>query len=547
MDNFRVVKRQRPLQAVDGFVTQRANLQIPARRPRPEVERANISMLGVDGLSNPAATVPAPAPVSNPSHEQQVLPQPQPVERRLPGIDMTLDPAPAHPKGRLSTGRTFRKWLLRSGLAVFGLLLVVGGLLATQGYLKMHKVFRGNDNHAAALQTNVDPSLLKGEGDGRVNILLLGNGGGGHDAPDLTDTMIVASIDPVNKKAVLLSVPRDLWVEVPNYGSMKINAAYEIGKYNFLGKIDNSNNNTDAVKAGFTVADEVVQNVLGIPIHYNALVNFSSFKQAVDSVGGVTVDVPSDLYDPTMAWENHNNPVLAKAGVQQMNGAQALLYVRSRETSSDFARGQRQRSVILALKDKALTLGTLSNPLKISQLMSAFGNNMVTDLGLSDAVRLYDIMKGIDNNSFESADLVTPPHALVKTAGINGVSIDEPKAGLNNYNDIHDFARSLLKDGYLVNENAKITVLNGTTVPGLAGEKADQLKTYGYNVVKVDNAPSQAYQKTVVVDLTNGKDKYTKHYLENRFGVTAVSQIPDSTIQAGGSDFIIILGSNESL
>lgn len=541
MDNFRVAKRQRPPQAVDGFVTQRTPyLHTPARQPHTTFERPTVSMLGMDGLSTPASPASLPNPVT-PAVQRP------PVERRLPGIDMNLEPAPDHPKNRLSTARTFRKWLFRGGLATFCLLLAVGGLLAVQAYIKVHKVFKGGDNHAAALQTNVDPSLLKGEGDGRVNILLLGNGGGSHDAPDLTDTMIVASIDPVNKKAVLLSVPRDLWVQVPNYGSMKINAAYEVGKYNYLGKIDESNSNTDAVKAGFTLADEVVENVLGIPIHYNALVNFTSFQQAVDSVGGVTVDVPTDLYDPTMAWENHNNPVLAKAGVQQMNGTQALLYVRSRETTSDFARGQRQRAVILALKDKALTLGTLSNPLKISHLMSAFGNNMVTDLGLSDAVRLYDIMKGIDNANYQSVDLVTSPHVLVTTASMNGVSVDEPKAGLNNYNDIHDFARSVLKDGYLVNENARITILNGTTTPGLAGEKADQLKTYGYNVVKVDNAPTQAYSKTVVVDLTNGKDKYTKHYLENRFGVTAVTQVPDSSIQTGGSDFIIILGNDESL
>ncbi|HET6924478.1 MAG TPA: LCP family protein, partial [Candidatus Saccharimonadales bacterium] len=265
----------------------------------------------------------------------------------------------------------------------------------------------------------------------------------------------------------------------------------------------------------------------------------------VDSVGGITVNVPEQLYDPTMAWENHWNPVLAKAGVQQMNGKQALLYARSRETSSDFARGERQRAIILALKEKAMTLGTLSNPLKISQLMSAFGDNMVTDLSLSDAVRLYDITKDISNDHVQSLDLVTPPHTLITTGNMHGVSIDQPKAGIGNYGDIQAYVRSALKDGFLAKENAQLTVLNGTTVAGMATQKGNELKSYGYNVVKVDNAPTDSYDKTVIVDLTNGQDKYTRHYLENRFGVTAVTSVPDPNIKPGTSNFIVILGQDQ--
>jgi len=353
----------------------------------------------------------------------------------------------------------------------------------------------------------------------------------------------------VNKTAALLSVPRDLWTKMPNNfmgANQKINAAYEAGKYQYLGKQDSSNTNTKAVEAGFQAADQVVSQVLGIPIHYNMVVNFRAFRQAVDTVGGVTVNVPEQLYDPTMAWENNWNPVLAKPGVQQMNGKQALLYVRSRETSSDFARSERQRLVILALKDKMLTLGTLSNPLKISQLMSAFGNNVVTDLSLSDAVRLYDIMKDVGNSQFQSLDLVTPPSNLITTGNINGISIDEPRAGIGEYGAIQTYVRSQLKDGYITKENAKVTVLNGTSVEGLATAKGDELKSYGYNVTKVDNAPTATYAKTVVVDLTSGADKYTRHYLENRFGVKAVTQLPDSSIQTTGADFIIILGNDQT-
>jgi LCP family protein required for cell wall assembly len=489
-------------------------------------------------------------PAMQPPISSQSAPErPAATERRLPNIDLNLDEAPAAPhKARLKVRHAFRRWMLKSTVVLTVLCLGIGGFLFAQGYVKLHKVFKGDASSAAALQKNVDPTLLKGEGDGRINILLLGNGGDGHDGPDLTDTMIVASIDPVNKTAALLSVPRDLWVKMPNNfmgSNQKINAAYEAGKYEYLGKQDSSNANTKAVEAGFQAADQVVSQVLGIPIHYNMVVNFQAFRQAIDTVGGVTVNVPEQLYDPTMAWENNWNPVLAKAGVQQMDGKQALLYVRSRETSSDFARGERQRLVILALKDKTLTLGTLSNPLKISQLMNAFGNNVVTDLSLSDAVRLYDIVKDIGNSQFQSLDLVTPPNNLVTTGNINNISIDQPRAGIGEYGAIQTYVRSQLKDGYITKENAKITILNGTSIAGLATAKADELKSYGYNVTKVDNAPTATYGKTVVVDLTNGADKYTRHYLENRYGVKAVTQIPDSSIQPAGADLIIILGTDQ--
>jgi LCP family protein required for cell wall assembly len=507
----------------------------------------------VDAAMMPGA--PLPAKIASidvrdaPADMQADDPGAEPIHRVAP-LDLSLDDSPAadRPKNRLQAGKAFRKWMLRGGLAAAVLLLAVGGLLFYQGLNKVHKVFKGTASRAAALQSEVNPTLLKGEGDGRVNILLLGNGGVGHDGPDLTDTMMVASIDPINKTATLLSVPRDLWVKMPNNfisANQKINAAYESGKYHYLGKQDASNADSKAVEAGFTAADQTVSQVLGITIHYNMVVDFHAFRQAVDSVGGVTINVPEQLYDPTMAWENNHNPILAAAGVQQMDGIHALMYARSRETTSDFARGERQRAIILALKEKALSLGTLSNPVKISSLMSAFGNNLVTDLSLSDAVRLYDLTKGISGDNIKSLDLVTKPNMLVTTGNMNGISIDQPRAGLYNYGEIQAFVRASLRDGYITKENSSVTVLNGTSVAGLATTKANELKSFGYNVAKVDNAPTEAYDQTVVVDLTNGADKYTKHYLENRYGVSAVTKIPDTSIQAGDAHFIVILGQDQ--
>jgi LCP family protein required for cell wall assembly len=497
----------------------------------------------------PTPVTPAPSqPLAAPSRAYEV---PAPTVSRPTHIALNMAlPGEESPSAlaRLSKHArwyTVRRWGMRAMAVAVVLVVTTGGLLFSQGFLKVNKVFKGGTATAAALKSNVDPNLLKGEGSGRVNVLLLGRGGGTHDAPDLTDTMMVASVDPVNHTTVLISIPRDLWVNVPDAGVMKINAAWETGEFKYLGKNTPGSTDTKAIQAGFKQVDQVVESVLGINIDYNTIVDFKAFQQAVDTVGGVSLDVPADLVDPTMAWENNNNPVLATAGIQTFTGGKALMYARSRETSSDFARSQRQRSLLLALKDKVDTAGTLSNPLKISGLLNAFGNNVSTDLSLGNASRLYSILRKVGDNSITSVGLSDGTNQYVTTGNINGQSVVLPKAGLFNYGEIQQYLRSQLKDPYIVKENAKVLVLNGTTTPGLASAKANELKSFGYNVMSTGNTPNTGWTQTTLIDLTH-KDKYTKHYLEEHFKQTAANSLADSTIPTNGADFVIIVGSDEA-
>lgn len=438
-----------------------------------------------------------------------------------------------------------RTWALRSTAFALVLVITLSGLLFSQSYLKLHKAFQGTTGTAAALKENVKPELLKGEGSGRINVLLLGRGGGTHDAPDLTDTIMLASIDPVNHTSTLLSVPRDLWVNVPGGGAMKLNAAWQTGEFKYLGKTTPGSTDPKAIQAGFDLVDKTIGDALGVEINYNVIVNFQAFQQAVDTVGGIAINVPTDLVDPTMAWENANDPVLAKAGAQTFDGKHALIYARSRETSSDFARGERQRALLVALKTKVATVGTLSNPAKLSGLVRAFGNNVSTDLSLSSANRLYSIVKQIPDTATVSASLADATNPLVTTGNMNGQSIVLPKSGIFNYTDIQSYVRNKLQDPYLKKENAKVLVLNGTTSAGLATAKADELKAYGYNVIATANTPNPGWLKTTVVDLTH-KNKYTKNYLEKRFGITASNKLGDTTIPTNGADFVIIVGNDEA-
>ncbi len=438
--------------------------------------------------------------------------------------------------------RSKLKRAIWSGAAALLLLVLgTGGFLSWRTYANLHKVFHGSGAVATLSTKPVAPDLLKGEGDGRVNILLLGIGGPGHQGPDLTDTIVVLSIDPVNNTASMLSIPRDLWVQQPvNYfgKQQKINAAYESAKYHTVGHLDASNKNTVAVQAGFDNIDQVVKTVLGVNINYHVLVNFQAFKQAVDTVGGVTVDVPTDLVDPTMAWENHWNSVLAKAGVQQMNGVQALMYARSRETSSDFARAERQRQILVALKDKVFTLGTIGNPAAINGLLNTFGDNVYSDLSTQGATRLYGIMKHIGDQQVTSLGLTDDKHKLVTTDHMGTTSVVRPIAGFYNYTAIQAYVRQALPDGYLIKEHAPIEVVAPTQAAATAA--ADQLKSYGYNVTVVATT-SEAVPTTSVINLSHDDNPYTLHYLENHYKVQAVDKLPAGFTADPSAEFVIMV------
>lgn len=442
-------------------------------------------------------------------------------------------------RSRRNPKRTFAR--MSAGLAVC--LIMVGSFSFWRAYMQMHKVFRGSTTVAALSAEKVAPELLKGEGDGRVNVLLLGVGGENHPGGDLTDTMVVLSVDPVNNTSAMLSVPRDLWVKMPvNYfgAYQKINAAYSSGKYKYLGKTDLSSTDDQAIEAGFASVDQAVSDVLGITINYHVLVNFQAFEQAINTVNGVTINVKNQLYDPTMAWENGNNPVLAAVGVQDMTGKQALNYARSRETSSDFARSERQRELLVALKQKVLTLGTLSSPTKIDNLMKAFSSNVHTDLSTKAASRLFSIMKKISDDNVASLSL-TEPVSLVTTDRVGNASVVRPKAGFNTYSDIQTYVRSQLKDGYLVKENAGVYVVGANEA--LQSRVMTTLQTYGYHVVgSTVAAPSAKLPSGITIVDVAGKSPYTRHYLQDRYGVAATDVLPANLQVPNGTQFVIIAG-----
>jgi LCP family protein required for cell wall assembly len=426
-------------------------------------------------------------------------------------------------------------------LAVLLLLAGVGlvGFLGFHGLLAVNKIIQKGGPGAPALNGIIDPTKLKGEGDGRVNILVLGIGGAGHDGPNLSDTIMVWSIDPKTKTAAGLSIPRDLYVKIPGHGYGKINAANAYG--------------------GPTLAAKTVANVIGVPIHYYAIVDFAGFKQAVDAVGGVDINVDQAIYDPQYPCDDGTKfanmlcPFKIAAGQQHMNGALALKYSRSRHSTSDFDRAARQQKVLVALRAKALQVSTLTNPVKLTALIDAIGDHFKTSLQPNEIQKLAKIAKDVDTSKVITKVLDTsgPDSLLVDGSGqIAGAgSIELPRAGNFDYSDIQDFVKNIFVDSYIVDENARIEVQNGSGFSGVAAAVVKSLKAAHYNVSDPLNAPS-TYSQTVIYDYTGGKKPYTINYLERRFGVKAQrAPAPSPSAGANGQtvaapEIRIILGSN---
>jgi len=244
----------------------------------------------------------------------------------------------------------------------------------------------------------------------RTNFLLLGVGGGNHPGADLTDSIILVSIDLTSGDTVLISLPRDIWIESL---SAKLNTAYPYGE-------------TQTAGGGITLAKAAVGEIIAQPIHYAAVLDFSGFEKAVDVLGGIDLVVPhgfvDDQYPIPGKEEVEPEPeryerVEFKAGSQHFNGSEALKYVRSRYSGgvegTDYARAGRQQQVILAFKNKLLSVGTLLNPGKLRTLYRLFKDSVKTDLpssGYPDLAKLGlkakdQIRTGVIDQGSESEDL----------------------------------------------------------------------------------------------------------------------------------------------
>lgn len=268
-------------------------------------------------------------------------------------------------KGKIKRRLGRYRWLIRALAAAAAVFL--GGL-----------VWRGLWPAAKSAAGLLNPEISRLESfRGRTNFLLLGVGGTGHEGGDLTDSIMLVSVNLTSADTVIFSLPRDIWVESLQ---AKLNTAYHYGEAKQTG-------------GGLILAQAAVGEIINQPVHYALVLDFSGFEKAIDILGGIEVDVPRGFVDrqyPIPGRENAEpesaryETVEFARGRQVFDGATALKYVRSRhaegEEGTDYARAQRQQRVILAFKDRVLAASTWLNPGKIKRLKAALVSSVKTDL-----------------------------------------------------------------------------------------------------------------------------------------------------------------------
>ncbi len=427
-----------------------------------------------------------------------------------------------------------KHWGIRVFLVIFAMAILLAGAFGLKTIATLSKVIKShNGAGAVGLKGDLDLNQLKGEGEGRVNILLLGTGDTGHAGEDLTDTILLASIDPKTNDVALISVPRDLYVKIPGFWWSKINAAYVFAEQQ---KED----------SGAEVIKQTVSQVLGVPVHYFLKVDFTGLKKSVDAIGGVDVYNPSNLSDPDYPCDRNGAYTCGfnlKAGYHHMDGALALKFTRCRKGScgDDYGRALRQQVVLVAMRDKALQLDNILNPAKVNDLLTIVGNHLSTDISLEEMKRLIAIGRRVDANAIVNTVLENEFQGLVKNSNVGDVSVVIPTDGVGNYRSIQSYIKSLLIDGYIKSESAKVEIIAGGDKLGYAYALSIVLQSLGYNVIKTPAIIASGESKTQLIDYTNGDKPYTAKYLSNRLGVEVSKQNRPAGSQA---EIVIILGAD---
>jgi polyisoprenyl-teichoic acid--peptidoglycan teichoic acid transferase len=369
------------------------------------------------------------------------------------------------PRWRVTASKIKRRvfkhiWLLR-GLIVLGLIVLLIGLAALLFPLFSDTKFGRYVSFARDFITTPEEKVTMTNG--RVNILILGKGGAGHEAPDLTDTMIFASLSPENKSVGLISIPRDIWI--PSIRA-KVNSSYYWGNQKQPPKGED-------LGGGVILAKSSVEEIVGEHIHYGVIIDFDGFKDIVDVLGGIDVDIKNSFVDeryPVAGKENEICPtektdegevyypcryelITFTKGLQHMDGETALKFVRSRyaegDEGTDLARAGRQQLVLNAIKEKVLTEEILFSPKKIRELLAVADKVIETDMTEEEIVIItrwiYEARDNINSHVLPEELLYNPPISpKYDNLYVFIPEGDDPETPENEWNNVHEWVNEVL-------------------------------------------------------------------------------------------------------
>lgn len=387
------------------------------------------------------------------------------------------------------------------------------------------------------LQSVGGPTPEPWDGASRVTLLVMGldyRDWAAGEGPPRTDTMMLFTIDPINKTAGVLSVPRDLWVNIPGSKYGKINTAYQLGEaYKLPG-------------GGPELAMKTVSELLGVQIDYYAQVDFGAFIKFIDEIGGVKLDIKEPIKVDLLG---DNTQKKLKPGIAVYPGDITLAYARARNTANgDFDRAQRQQQVITAIRNRMLEKDNLLNIIsKAPALYEELSGGIHTNLTMEQAIKLAWLAAQIPEDKIK--------YAII---GPDQVNFFKSPDGLDALKPLPDQIRALRDDIFAESvpvssasssmssielmqaEGAKVSVLNGSTTNGMAASTMEFLKTQNVNVTATGNAES-IYNATTIFDYT-GKP-YTIKFLMELMGIntTRIFSRYDPTSQV---DLAIIVGTD---
>ena len=452
---------------------------------------------------------------------------------------------------------SFPNWLIKvlAGAFIIAALLsgylvyvVIHGLASAWGEtgLPSFNIFGGasaittSDPDTTPMADLLDELPEPWTGNSRVTVLLMGldyrDWESGKGAPR-TDTMMLATLDPISETAGMLSIPRDLWVEIPAYGHGRINTAYALGEQDRL------------PGGGPALAVKTVEKLLGVPIQYYIQIDFGAFVRMIDEIGGIEINVPEQIrVDPI----GPHNTVVLEPGIQVLSGDVTLAYARARHTEGgDFDRARRQQQVAMAIRDQVLNPGMIPTLVgKVPILYQELASGIRTNLSLDQMISLGLLALQISTDDIRRAVIGPPVMVTLETVHYGGEEAQVLKPVPNQIRILRDeiftatgaIGPSISYDDEATaaeEENARLAVLNGAGEEGLAGRTAELLRELGFNVTQISNADRMDYPTTRVVDYTG--NPYTTQYLKVLMDLTQ-SQILFQSIPEAEIDVALIVG-----
>lgn len=443
--------------------------------------------------------------------------------------------------------------LLLSGLLILLLLRSSVRLLVAMRFLSL-----GNFFSMASAEMPADVN-------GFTNVLLLGEGDSDHDGVDLTDTIMVVSLDPKKTlSAVMLSLPRDLYaLETAKMGGGRINSLYRNYK-GYLMLHDGMEESAASQAAMKELASEI-GTMVNLPIHGVVKVNFSGFVQAIDAIGGIDVDVPEDIDDQQYPGPNDTyEPFQTSAGPQHLDGGMALKYARSRHSTSDFSRSARQQQIIAATGQKLKESGLIRSASKLTELYGVVSENVESTFNVRELLGLASIGQQIDHsrivrmqlsdkNGYYSEGPLAAPGGLLYAPPrdqFEGASVLLPASIPEmpvTWKQIRLFGTLLFEQRQFFVFPQRIAMLNAGAKEGSARRLASELTRFGFTVSSVANYPRELLEptKSAIVPLLapDGKESAAREafgkFLTDVLGLrSGPAQVPPL---AADADFIIVI------